>query len=222
MCIWSAAFSPDGRFLISASGNPSTQELGACILWDLALGRELAEFQPPKDVGCITDIAYSPDGALVALAAVERGVWLCDAATGREVRRFQGKRFHRVAFDRTGRRLAAGSADLSRHDSNDGWVFVWDVATGTELSRWQAHNGLVTALVFSADGDRLLSASYNEMATRGELKIWDPVTGREVLRLPGYLHVALSDDGRRLAAMADRDVSGPGIVTVWDAAPAGR
>jgi eukaryotic-like serine/threonine-protein kinase len=213
MIVYALAFSPDGRFLVSASGDQGKGTLGAISLWDLTEGHEVPSFRPPSDLGHVSNIAYSPDASLLALASMKDGVWLCDAQTGREVGRFRGKRFYRVAFDRTGARLAAGSA-------GDGWITVWDVPGGKEAASWQAHDGWVTALAFTADGDRLLSASYNELGTRGDIKVWEVRHGREVLRLPGQLHLALSEDGRRLAANADGELAGPATVTVWDATSA--
>jgi WD40 repeat protein/tRNA A-37 threonylcarbamoyl transferase component Bud32 len=215
MSVFGLAFSPDGRFLVSASGDQGKGTLGAISLWDLTERHETATFQPPSGLNHVSNIAYSPDGSLLALATMNDGVWLFDAQTGREVRRFRGRRYYRVAFDRTGERLAAGTAA-------DGWIAIWDTTTGTELASWHAHDGWVTAIGFTADGDRLLSASYNELNSRGDLKVWDPRQGREVLRLPGQLHMVMSADGHRLAAVAEGDLAGPATVTVWDTTPAGQ
>jgi WD40 repeat protein len=69
----------------------------------------------------------------------------------------------------------------------------------------------------SADGRRLAVAHGQFL--KGEVKVWDVATGRELLTLRGFgsnlTHVEFSPDGRRLAA-----VGRLGEVRVWDAGPA--
>ena len=72
----------------------------------------------------------------------------------------------------------------------------------------------ISALAFSKDGRRLVSASPD-----GSIKLWDPLIGQELLHLANarpVQAVALSGDGRRLAAGGGRPVQGE--ITVWQAA----
>ena len=67
-------------------------------------------------------------------------------------------------------------------------------------------------MAFSPDGKRLASASRDQT-----VKVWDAVTGQEILTLKGHTSgvtsVAFSPDGKRLASAAPRMT-----VKVWDAA----
>ena len=49
-----------------------------------------------------------------------------------------------------------------------GSILLWDVATGNQRRRWQAHQQLVTALDWSADGKILVSAGADTT-----ILVWD-------------------------------------------------
>jgi WD40 repeat protein len=80
----------------------------------------------------------------------------------------------------------------------------------------RGHTGLVTSLVFSPDGKRLVSADED-----GVVRLWDTRTGQEALTLrgsPGAVRsVAFSRNSRLLAAAGD-----DGTVTIWDGTPLDR
>jgi WD40 repeat protein len=89
----------------------------------------------PVDPGRFTaDLAYSPEGTLLAAAGADRTVRLFDAATGRSLRSFaEGQqRFTAVAFSPDGRRLIASN--------DDHLVRVWDVATGQAILTLLVHS----------------------------------------------------------------------------------
>jgi WD40 repeat protein len=65
--VYSVAFSPDGRFLASCSGDWNSDRTGTVRLWDLATGKEaanLAGFNAP-----IWRVAFSPDGKRLAASS---------------------------------------------------------------------------------------------------------------------------------------------------------
>ena len=79
------------------------------------------------------------------------------------------------------------------------------------LAEWTGHNGAVSSVVFSMDGMRVVSGSYDKT-----VRIWDAVTGNSIATLEGHTNpvtsVAFSMDGMRV-------VSGSWDKTVrmWDA-----
>jgi WD40 repeat protein len=81
-----------------------------------------------------------------------------------------------------------------------------------ELLLQVGHNEEITAIAFSPDGTRVLTASRDSTAI-----VWDAVTGRTLLSLqghPGELHAAaFSADGARIVTLAKG-----GAVYAWDAA----
>ncbi|EEU33805.1 uncharacterized protein NECHADRAFT_89121 [Fusarium vanettenii 77-13-4] len=80
------------------------------------------------------------------------------------------------------------------------------------LQTLEGHGRGVSSVVFSADGQRLASASYDKT-----VKIWDAATGACVQTLEGHnssvSSVVFSADGQRLAS-----ASGDSTVKIWDAA----
>lgn len=79
----------------------------------------------------------------------------------------------------------------------EGSIGVWDVASGTLITRWDGHDGWIRQVVVSPDGTRI--------ATGGEdaaIRIWELATGDLELTLPCDHRVrtlAFSPDGKRIA-----------------------
>jgi WD40 repeat protein len=190
--IHGAAFTPDGRHLISG-GRDSTVKV-----WEIASGRELRSLSGHTDT--VFAVAVSPDGRLVASAGRDRTVRLWEPVTGQDVRTLVGhpREVSAVAFTPDGRRLVSGSFDNT--------VKLWDVATGHELRTLSPPNPpetggawFILAVAVSPDGRLLASAGLDY-----RIRLWDLATGREVGILPGHegaVHaLAFSSDGHWLAS----------------------
>jgi len=102
----------------------------------------------------------------------------------------------------------------------EGSVYLWDVEGGRELHRFEGHAGNVFCVVFSPDGQRLLSSSgtdYYDAGLRRDLgidntiRLWEAATGSELHRFEGNTGnvncVVFSPDGRHaLSGSNDKTV----------------
>ena len=151
----------------------------------------------------IRSVAFSPDGQFVLTASPDNTARLWEAASGRELRRFEGhtNAVSSAVFSQDGRYILTGSADDTAR--------LWNAETGKELQRFLGHEGMVYSVAFSIDGRRVLTGGGDKTA-----RLWDASTGKELLqfRLNGDVRsVAFSPDGSMVLT------SGFGIAKLWDA-----
>ena len=123
----------------------------------------------------VWDVAFSPDGRLLATASGDKTARLWDPATGDCLRTLTGHTRHvlGVAFSPDGRLLATASGDKTAR--------LWDPATGDCLRTLTGHTGAVNGVAFSPDGRLLATASGDETA-----RLWDPATGERRRTLTGH------------------------------------
>ncbi len=139
------AFSPDGRRL--AVGG----EAGAPVaVFELTAGRGVAHL---RGLACpISKTSFSPDGRYLAALAHNWELGLWDLRSGFllhvwEVPRGLFADNAALAFSPDGRQLAFSAGREA---------VAWDVASGSELRRWELYEGFVDQLAY-AGPDRLLS-----------------------------------------------------------------
>lgn len=184
--IWAAAFSPDGKTLVTASHD------GTLKVFDAAKGEERGTFEGHDWV--VTAVAFAPDGKTVASVccnSIERSVRLWDPFTLRESlniplpeRIFH---IHDLQFSPDGKQVAGVS----------NWRFhVWDAANGKPIADAVVDKGLFTRLAYSPDGKRIAIAGCQGGGKgKGILRLYDFTTKKVYL-------VFVEDVGKELIAVS--------------------
>lgn len=154
--------------------------------------------------GELNDVAYSPDGKLIASGATDGTVRIWSRESASELRKMQGddESVLCVAFSPTGRQLAAGGMG--------GRVKIWDTATGKELRDIEAHSDYVRDVAFSPDGRYLATGGDDTLVRTFDARTWRPVHTFE--GHTDYVRgVAFSLDGRYVAS-----AGWDSTINIWD------
>lgn len=214
MSCYSLVFSSDSRILING-GSEDPNQYGPLNFWDTRTGKHLSTFAYGQTTS--RDIAYSPNGRLLAGGTKGGNVVVWDARTGRLLGRFPSRSTAVVslAFSPDSRKLAVGGV-VPR-----AVLGVWSVRTHKPL--WTTAiprpEGEVPSLAFSPDGKTLASGGqYNTIYLR------DAGTGHLRQRLidppPPSSHFAADDASRVISYSRDGKFlagGGPFRVDVWSA-----
>ena len=184
--VFGAAFTPDGRRLVTACTD------GSVHLIEADTGKLIHRMAHPSALS----VAVSPDGTKAISTGLgdQQALRLWDLKTGVELKRFTGYKHgaYRAAFSPDGTRALVGAFD----DLTVRWL---DLETGREPWRFDGHAGRIHGLALSTDGKTAFSGSHD-----ATIRVLDTATGTERMRLPGHTGfvwaVAVSPDGKRLVS----------------------
>jgi WD40 repeat protein/DNA-binding XRE family transcriptional regulator len=168
----------------------------------------------PAHDGGVPDVAYSPDGTLIASIGARGEVNMWDTNSGKLIRTLDGVADEvgsSIVFSPDGSILAAAWVTQ---------VTLWDIRSGEMISNLSGksvgttigYNLAVGQISFSPDGKRLAVANMD-----GVSKVWDYATQSQALSLEFEemqppKAIAYNPEGSLLATGGDE-----GIVRVWDA-----
>ncbi|MGI9239436.1 MAG: WD40 repeat domain-containing protein, partial [Verrucomicrobiales bacterium] len=226
--VWTAQFSPDGRYLISSSRRNGS----AAILWT-SEGEELCELRTPGDV---RSVAFNKQGSLVATGSFDGWARIYTVPNGRLVGSFEHPRIvEDMVFGAEENLLITGCSDglvrfwcLDKEEerypplihkdavlavdlSPDGTILatggrdrtarMWDTASRSPVGAILEHSDWVEDLDFSPDGALLLTGCADRRT-----RLWSVASCERVG--PPYLHdravrtVLFDHDGRQFMTAA--------------------
>ena len=183
------AFSPDGKILASASGADHVdpkEDVMNIYLWDADTGELLRTLS--GHTGPVNDVAFCPDGKILASTSEDLTVRLWNVSSGQQIRILTGHTdahmFMSIAFSPDGNMLVTGGG---YHNA----VGLWDANTGQQIRTLTLNPHFVQKVNEHMEKSKTLT---------GE-KGWKTIKGDDV---------AFSPDGNTIAS------TGHSSIHLWD------
>jgi periodic tryptophan protein 2 len=190
-------YSPSGDKIITCADD------GKIKVWDAASGFCIVTFT--EHTSGVTACEFAKRGNVLFTASLDGSVRAFDLIRYRCFRTFTAPKrlsFSSIAVDPSGEVVAAGSLD-------DFDVHIWSVQTGQLLDQLSGHEGPVSSLAFTPNGNSLISGSWDHT-----VRIWSifqRTQTSEPLQLQSdVLAVAVRPDSKQVAVS-----SLDGQVTFW-------
>ncbi|WP_406693660.1 c-type cytochrome domain-containing protein [Singulisphaera sp. Ch08] len=187
------AFSPDGRWLAIAGGDPG--RTGSVEIWKSNPdGTGESERRLAEANDSYFAVAFSPDGTRIAAAGSDRVIRIFEVASWKPLEVIQDHSDWVVdlAFSPDGRRLASAS--------RDGTGKVFDFAKGATIATFAGHASPVHAVAFGRDGSIVATGGAD-----GQVRLWNPDDDGRQVSAPGgltgeVLDLRFGPDGKSIIA----------------------
>jgi WD40 repeat protein len=199
-------FSPNGKNLASRGGNDGTVRL-----WDFATGRALFQLEKVQKINPWrfnrdTAIAFSPDGAVLAVGDAKL-IQFVAVPSGKPIAKVDAHAVcTAIAYSPDGKLLASAGVDGKDKHS----LRIWDMATNKELRRCPLpKDEPPISIAFSPDGVQLAAAVEED-----DMHIFEVSSGKHLHRLKQYWasRLAYAPDGKTLASVRGATIH------LWDPA----
>jgi hypothetical protein len=191
--VWSAAWSPDGRRILTASEDHTAR------VWNADGQGDPIVYKGHGDK--VISAAWSPDGTRIVTASVDRTarVWNADGQANPIVL----KGAISAAWSPDGKRIVTTSEDHTAR--------VWNADGQGDPIVFKGHENFVRSAAWSPDGKRIVTASSDKIA-----QVWNADGQGDPIVLKGHedqvFSAAWSPDGKRIVT-----ASNDATARVWNA-----
>ena len=146
--VWSAAWSPDGKYIASASGDKFVQ------VWEALTARHVQTYKGHSDI--LWSAEWSPDGKYIASASYDKTVQIWEALSARRVQTYEGHTLGvgSAAWFPDGKYIASASGDK--------FVQIWEALTARLVQTYEGHSSVVPSVAWSPDGKYIASTSFDQ------------------------------------------------------------
>jgi WD40 repeat protein len=186
----SVVFSPDSRFIASASSDKTIK------IWGGYTGNLKLALSGHTDA--VLSVAISPDSKILASGSVDKTIRLWDCTTWKPLEIFTQHlaAINTVVISPDGHTLISGSTDTT--------IKLWNLYTRELICTLTGHSEAVSSVAVSPDGTILASSS------RSTIKLWHISTRNLLHTLAGCSPVAFTPDGKMLVSGGNG-----GTIKIW-------
>jgi len=186
-CVASAAFSPDGARIVTASDDRTAR------IWDTVTAHEIALLRGHKDR--MTRAAFSADGARIVTASDDHTARIWDTVTAHEIALLRGHKdwVTSAVFSPDGARILTASDDRTAR--------IWSTKIGDESSDVFRPTGLASvaeAADFTHEED--LSRTVRQFLARNNFRFVSRLKYSELWHGPGNREVVVPSEIRGTAS----------------------